>query len=132
MPESSIDLVLESLRRFNSDPENVYELLSEDIVIVVPPSLSAEPDVYEGHAGVRRYMDGFNGMLEDVRFELVELHREGDQVIAEAVLKGRGVASGIDVELPAAIVHWIEGGKIVRMQPYPDLESAREALRRAA
>jgi ketosteroid isomerase-like protein len=132
MPESSVDLVRESLRRFNSDRDRIYELLSEDIVVEIPPSLSAEPDVYEGHAGVRRYIDGFDGMLDEVRFELVELHRVGDQVIAEMVLKGRGAASGIEVELPSAVVHWIEDGKITRMQPYPDLESAREALRRAA
>jgi ketosteroid isomerase-like protein len=132
MPESSVDLVRESLRRFNSDLDGVYELLSEDIYVEVPPSLSAEPDIYEGHAGVRRYIDGFDGMLEDVRFELVELHSEGAQVIAELILKGRGVASGIEVELPTAVIHWIEDGKITRMQPCPDLESAREALRRAA
>jgi ketosteroid isomerase-like protein len=130
MPESSVDLVRESLRRFNSDRDGVYELLSEDIFVEVPPSLSAEPDVYEGHAGIRRYIDGFDGMLEDVHFELVELHDEGDQVIAELILKGRGVTSGIEVEQPTAVVHWIEDGKITRMQPHPDLESAREALRR--
>jgi ketosteroid isomerase-like protein len=132
MTESNLDLVRESMRRFNSDRENVYELLSEDVVVEIPPSLSAEPDLYEGHAGVRRYIEGFDGMLEDVRFELVELHPAGDQVIAELVLKGRGVSSGIEVALPSAVVHWIEDGKIVRMQPCPDLESAREALRRAA
>jgi ketosteroid isomerase-like protein len=130
MPESSVDLVRESLRRFNSDRDGVYELLSEDIFVEVPPSLSAEPDVYEGHAGIRRYIDGFDGMLEDVQFELVELHDEGDQVIAELILKGRGVSSGIEVEQPTAVVHWIEDGKITRMQPHPDLESAREALRK--
>jgi ketosteroid isomerase-like protein len=132
MPQSSVDLVRESLRRFNFDRDGVYELLSEDVFVEVPPSLSAEPDVYEGHAGIRRYLDGFDGMLEDVRFDLVELHDEGDQVIAELILKGRGVSSGIEAELPTAVIHWIEDGKITRMQPCPDLESAREALRRAA
>jgi ketosteroid isomerase-like protein len=132
MSDPSLELVRESLRRFNDDRDAVYELLSEEIVAEIPPSLSAEPDVYEGHAGIRRYIDGFDGMLEDVRFELLELHREGDQVIAELILKGRGVASGIDVELPSAVVHWIEDGKITRMEPYPDLKSAREALRRPA
>jgi ketosteroid isomerase-like protein len=127
-----VDLVRESLRRFNFDRDNVYELLSEDVVVEIPPSLSAEPDVYEGHAGVRRYIDGFDGMLEDVRFDPVEYHREGDQVIAELILRGRGVASGIEVELPSAVIHWIEDGKITRMQPCPDVEAAREALRRAA
>jgi ketosteroid isomerase-like protein len=130
--DPSVDLVRESLRRFNFDRDNVYELLSEDVVVEIPPSLSAEPDVYEGHAGVRRYIDGFDGMLEDVRFDPVEYHREGDQVIAELILRGRGVASGIEVELPSAVIHWIEDGKITRMQPCPDVEAAREALRRAA
>jgi ketosteroid isomerase-like protein len=130
--DPSVDLVRESLRRFNFDRDNVYELLSEDVVVEIPPSLSAEPDVYEGHAGVRRYIDGFDGMLEDVRFEPVEFHREGDQVIAELILRGRGVASGIEVELPSAVIHWIEDGKITRMQPCPDVEAARETLRRAA
>ena len=132
MSDPSVDLVRESLRRFNFDRDNVYELLSEDVVVEIPPSLSAEPDVYEGHAGVRRYIDGFDGMLEDVRFDPVEYHREGDQVIAELILRGRGVASGIEVELPSAVIHWIEDGKITRMQPCPDVEAAREALRHAA
>jgi ketosteroid isomerase-like protein len=133
MSESSVTLVRELIRRFNSDDrEEVFELLSEDFVAEIPPSLSAEPDTYEGHAGVRRYLDAFDGMLEDVRFEPIEFHQEGEQVIADMFLKGRGVASGIEVELRSAVVHWIEDGKVTRMEPYPDLDAARQALRRAA
>jgi ketosteroid isomerase-like protein len=133
MSESSIDVVRRLLERFNgSDRDAIFEMLSEDFVAEVPPSLSAEPDVYEGHAGVRRYIEAFEGMLEDVRFEPLEFHQEGDQVIADLLLKGRGVASGIEVEQRSAVVHWIRDGKVTRMQPFPDLESAREALRRVA
>ena len=129
MPESNVEVVRELFERVNgNDRDALYELISEDFVAEVPPSLSAEPDVYEGHEGVRRYFEAFEG-LDEVRFEVVEYHDEGDQVIADLLLKGRGVASGIEVEQRAVVVHWVEGGKVTRMEPYPDLEAAREALR---
>jgi ketosteroid isomerase-like protein len=132
MAEPKVELVRELLERVNGDdPGSIYELLSEDFVAEIPPSLSAEPDVYEGHAGVRRYMEAFQGLLDDVRFEPLEFHVEGEQVIVDMVLKGRGAASGIVVEQRSAIVHWIAGGKVTRMDPYPDVEAARAALRRA-
>ena len=124
-------VVRELLERFNGeDREAVFELLSEDFVAEVPPSLSAEPDVYEGHPGVRRYLEAFEGLLEDVRFVALDFHEEGDQVIVDLLLRGRGVASGIEVDLRSAVVHWVERGKVTRMQPFPDLDAAREALRR--
>jgi ketosteroid isomerase-like protein len=127
---SSVDVVRELMERFNGDDrEAVLELLSEDFVAVVPPSLSAEPDVYEGHEGARRYLQGFDGLLEDVRFEVVELHEEGEQVIAELLLKGRGAASGIEVAQRTAVINWVERGKVTRMQPFLDLDAARNALR---
>jgi ketosteroid isomerase-like protein len=130
MSESKVDVVRAVLERFNDDREAVYELLADDFVAEVPPSLSAEPDVYEGHAGARRYLEAFEGMLEDVRFVPLEFHEEGEQVIVEMVLQGRGAASGIEVEMRSAVINWVEDGKVRRMQPFPDLEAAREALRR--
>jgi ketosteroid isomerase-like protein len=131
MPESDLDLVRELMERFNGDDRDaVLELLSEDFVAEVPPSLSAEPDVYEGHDGARRYLQGFDGMLEDVRFEVLELHQEGEHVISELVLRGRGVTSGIEVAQRVAVINWVEGGKVTRMQPFPDLDTARKALQR--
>ena len=132
MAEPKVELVRELLDRFNGDRAgSIYELLSEDFVAEIPPSLSAEPDVYEGHDGARRYMNAFEGLIDDVRFEALEYHVEGEQVIVELVLKGRGAVSGIAVEQRTAVVHWISGGKVTRMDPYPDVEAARAALRRA-
>jgi ketosteroid isomerase-like protein len=133
MAESNVDLVRELLERFNRyDRNGVLKLLSEDFVAEIPPSMSAEPDVYEGHEGVRRYLEAFEGLLEQVRFVPLEFHEEGKQVIVELLMRGRGVASGIDVEQQAVVVHWIEDGKVTRMEPCPDLDAAREALRRVS
>jgi ketosteroid isomerase-like protein len=131
MADAKIELVRELLDRFNGgDRAEILELLSEDFVAEVPPTLSAEPDVYEGHAGARRYLDAFEGMLDDVRFEPLDFHLEGEQVIVDMVLKGRGASSGIDVEMRSVVVHWIEEDKVTRMEPHPDLEAARASLRR--
>jgi hypothetical protein len=34
----------------------------------------------------------------------------------------------LDVDLEAVVVHELAGGKVVRMRPYQDLESARAAI----
>jgi ketosteroid isomerase-like protein len=128
--EPNVEVVRELYERINGeDPDSIYELLSADFTAVVPPSLSAEPDVYRGHAGVRRYMDGFQGHLDDVRFEVLAMHLEGEEVIVEMLITGRGATSGIPVEQASAVVHWVAGGKVTRMDVHPDVEIARASLR---
>jgi ketosteroid isomerase-like protein len=105
------------------------EVIDPDVVVEIPPDMSAEPDTYQGHEGVRRYFDGFRGMLEDVTYEPLELTPVGDDhVLAHVRLTGRGASSGLDVGLEPYVVHELSGGRIVRIRPYPDLESARAAL----
>ena len=129
MSEGNVDVVRRLFEQYASGGvEGALEVMDEDIVIVIPPEVSAEPDTYRGHEGARRYFAGFEGMLEDVRYEAFELIPEGRHVLARARLAGRGVSSGLEVELQTGVVHKVEGGKITRIVPYPDLESAREAL----
>jgi ketosteroid isomerase-like protein len=130
MSQSAAATVRELFERFGRDGlEQALELVAEDFVVEVPGSLSAEPDVYEGHDGARRYFAGFDGLMEDVRFEPIDIVDHGEAVIVWLRLSGRGAASGIEVEQHAAVVNWVEDGKVTRMEPYPDMDEAREALR---
>ena len=108
--------------------EPALEGVHEDVVIEIPPEMSAEPDTYRGHEGARRYFAGFDGMLDDVRFQPIELLPVDGLVLAHLRVSGRGASSGLDVALEPYVVHELSGGRIVRMRPYPDLESARAAL----
>jgi ketosteroid isomerase-like protein len=108
--------------------EAALELLDEDLVIEIPPELSAEPDVYHGHEGALRYFAGFDGMLEDIRYEALELIPAGEHVLASIRLSGRGVSSGVDVELETFVLHTLAGGKVTLLRPYADFESAQRAL----
>jgi ketosteroid isomerase-like protein len=129
MNESNVEVVRRLFDRFGEGGiEAALDGLHEDLVIEIPPDLSAEPDTYRGHDGARRYFAGFEGMLEDVRYEPIELIPEGDRVLARVRLGGRGVSSGLDVELESVVVHELSGGLVTWMRPYPDMESARAAL----
>jgi ketosteroid isomerase-like protein len=128
MSESRAATVRRLFERFNRDGvESALDLIADDFVAEVPPSLSAEPDVYEGHDGVRRYFAAFEG-LTDVRFELLDVVEESDAVITWLRLTGRGSASGIEVEQYSAAVNWVVDGKVVRIEPHPDMDAARKAL----
>jgi ketosteroid isomerase-like protein len=127
--ESNVEVVRQLFDRFaEGGIEPTLERFSEDVVIEIPPDMSAEPDVYHGHEGVRRYFAGFDGMIEDLRYEAIELAPAGELVLAHTRLSGRGVSSGLDVEIHAFVVHELAGGRIARIRPYPSREAAERAI----
>ena len=129
MTDSNLEVVRRLFDQYaEGGVEAVLDGAGENLVIEIPPDMSAEPDTYHGHDGVRRYFGGFEGMIEDVRYEALELTAAGDLVLAHIRLSGRGVSSGVDVDLEAYVIHQLAEGKIVRIRPYADLESARAAL----
>lgn len=100
----------------------------EDAVIEIPPEMSAEPDSYHGHDGARRYFAGFDGMLEDVSFDVGELTPVGERVIAQVHVSGRGASSGLEVSLDAFVLTEFADSRIVRMRAYPSREAAERAI----
>jgi ketosteroid isomerase-like protein len=130
MSEQNVEVVRRLFELYGSGGmEAALDVMDEEIEIVIPPDMSAEPDSYHGHDGARRYFAGFEGMIEDVSYEALELIPEGEHVLARARLGGRGASSGLEVDLESVVVHTVEGGKITRIVPYTDLESARKSLR---
>jgi ketosteroid isomerase-like protein len=129
MSESSVETVRLLFERLEAGGlEAAIDLIAEDFVATVPPSMSAEPDVYEGHNGMRRYYAGFDGLIEDLRFEPLEIVEEGEVVIASMRFSGRGVTSGIEVTQHAAVIVGLRDGKVTRMDAHPDMDAARAAL----
>jgi ketosteroid isomerase-like protein len=125
---SNVEVVRRLFERYEREGiEGALETLDEDVLIEIPPELSAEPDDYRGHDGARRYFAGFTGMLDDIRYEAIDVTPVGDLVIAHIRLSGRGVSSGLDAELEAFVVHELANGRIVRIRPYADLVGAQAA-----
>ena len=106
MSESAIAIVRALFERANfGDIDAVLALLAPDSVMEVPPEASAEPDTYRGHEGARRYFAGFDGILDEVRFDLVAIEEVSPgTVLTDARLSGRGTTTGIFVEQSTFVV----------------------------
>ena len=107
------------------DVEPALELLAPDALLIVPPEASAEPDTYVGHDGARRYFAGFDGVLDDVRFDISDIEEISDvAVIAKLTMTGRGAATGIPVAQTVFLAVTVRDGLIARMAPRGDREAA--------
>src|SRR5919202_953558 len=98
MGASDVELVKELFRRFGHEGlESALELISEEAVFEIPGTMSAEPDVYLGHDGARRYFAGFEGFIDDLGYEPLSFEEGGGAVTMWIRFTGRGVTSGIEV-----------------------------------
>jgi ketosteroid isomerase-like protein len=130
MSESPATVVRRFFERYEqAGVEGALEVISPDAVLVVPPEVSSEPDVYEGLEGGRRYFAGFEGALDDVRFDLLDLEEPiPGMVLAVMTLSGRGAATGIPVEQTTCLEMTVRGDAVKRIVVHTDIESARRAL----
>ena len=134
MSESPIPVVRSFFERANMGGiDGVLELLAPDAVLVVPPEGSAEPDTYRGHEGARRYFGGFEGALEELRFEVLEVEQMSDDtVVAETRFRGRGTTTGIEVEQVTFAAITVRDGLVALIMPFSERESALVAARDVA
>jgi ketosteroid isomerase-like protein len=99
--------------------------VAEDFHGVVPPELSAEPDTYDGHDGLRHYFATFREIVDELRFDAEELVELGpDVVAARGLITGRGRESGIPVEMRVPGLYRIRDGKVVEIEAFPDWDEA--------
>ena len=127
MPQP-VDTMRSALQALEHDREAFIEHLSPHFEGVVLPSVSAEPDSYKGHDGVRRYFDLFDDVVDDLRFASGEMEEAGNWVIADVFIRGRGHSSGAPMEMSVAMAVQVEDGQIARIVAYPDRATARSAV----
>ena len=83
--------------------------------------------VHHGHEGLRTFFRAWYEAWESVEPELQDLIDAGAQVVSIEVTRGRGRASGAEVELQQYGVWTIRDGKIVRSRWFTRRQEALEA-----
>jgi ketosteroid isomerase-like protein len=115
--------MLDTLNNEGTDAALVW--FADDFHGVVPPELSAEPDSYDGHDGVRRYFDSFHEIVDDLRFDAEELIEIGpNAVAARGLITGSGRESGIPIEMRVPLLMRLREGKVVEISAYADWDEA--------
>ncbi len=90
--------------------------------------LEVEGVVYRGHEGMRRFAEEVWSVFPDWRPEVEEPRAVGEAVVAKVRGAGRGVGSGIELDMTAWQVVDFRDGKVISMHGYPTQEEALEAV----
>jgi ketosteroid isomerase-like protein len=112
---------------FRGDQQAMLELVDPDVVVTQFPD---QPDArpYHGHDGMLKAMAEWVDTWDDYAIEAHDAKVVGDCVVASLHQRGRGKASGVEMEGDVWFVYTVRRGKVARWQMFP---SEREALEAA-
>ena len=121
------ELVRRMYEQFNAgSPTWQEDFLSEDIVYVNPPD-AVEPGTRRGRDAWAAF-NTYQSVFENLRWEVVELHGEGDRVLARLRSQVRGRESGLAGDWEGWHLWTVRGNRIVRYEWFNDEEAARAAF----
>ena len=125
MSEGDVARARAALAAFGTgDLDRLVRQFHPDFVGVVPPELSAEPDTYRGHAGIRRYLESFREYVDGLRFVPEDVIDAGDAVVVAMRIEGRGRGSGVPFEQRLANRITVRDGLIDSMTAYTTVDEA--------
>jgi ketosteroid isomerase-like protein len=83
--------------------------------------------VYRGHNGLRSFFRQWHEAWGSIEYDYEELIDAGEQVISVVTRHARGRASGVEVEMPVALVWTLREGKVVRVSWFLSRPESLEA-----
>jgi ketosteroid isomerase-like protein len=129
MSQQNVDIVRRGLEVFNSeDLERILTFMHPEFEAEVPAELSAEPDTYSGHDGIRRYFESFRDAMDEIRFHPERFWDAGESVVVAARLTAKGRQTEIPVEQRFAQVWSIRDGRAIGVKTYATVAQALQAV----
>jgi ketosteroid isomerase-like protein len=86
------------------------------------------PDVYDGHEGIRRFYAEVREVWARYVWDPEELMEAGDHVVALLRSSGKGRGSGVEVERRTAMVWTVREGRATAVRFFRDRNEALEAV----
>lgn len=111
------------------DREAVFGLYHIDVVLDlsrIPVGGLTGQAIYRGHDGLRQMFGDWYEAF-DYREQLEELIGAGDRVVSVTTGRGRGRASGTDVQMTFYLVWTLRHGRVVGLTWFPTRNEALEA-----
>jgi ketosteroid isomerase-like protein len=85
------------------------------------------PEVYSGHAGIRRFVAEVHEVWETFTWEPTDVKETGDVVLALVHSVGRGRGSELEIDRHSAMVWQIPEETLLALTFYRDPSAARQA-----
>jgi ketosteroid isomerase-like protein len=125
MSSENVELVREVIELFGNvidggviegdASERLSELFADDVHIDMSRRVF-NPDVYDGHEGLRRLVREMQEVWEEFRITPERFVDAGDRVVVIETRRGRGRTSGAAVEQRAGVIWTLRGGRIAGME----------------
>ena len=127
MSQENVDRLLESAEAFNrNDVNGLLQLMDPEVQF--EPQLSELEGDYSGHDGMRRFFADAAEIYSSFLVEYPDVRDLGDQVLALGIAHTRAKGSGLEQDVPLAIVATFRDGRITRMKDFARKDQALEAL----
>ena len=113
--DPGVQLAREIIEAFSRrDVEAVVALSAPDCVIVAQRSMME--GAFEGHDGVRRWIEGYYAIIPDARIEVDRIVRTArDEVVVLGHQSGTAPTGGAAFDAPLAAISKHRDGKLVRL-----------------
>jgi ketosteroid isomerase-like protein len=121
--------IVDAFRR-GTDAINAGGLEIESIhpEVVFEPLRSRTEGAFVGHDGMRRFIEDTHEMFEVFHASYPDVRDLGDRILAIGSIRMRGKVSGVETDVPTAVIAEFRDGLLLRFKDYGD---ARSALRAA-
>jgi ketosteroid isomerase-like protein len=96
-------------------------------VELVPIRAQLEGTDYRGHEGYRRVLADFEEDWEELRLIPEQLRESGDRVLVTGRMVARGKASGVELDIPLALLYQLRDRKVVRLESFADPDEGMRA-----
>jgi ketosteroid isomerase-like protein len=129
MSGRNVDLVRRLLDVYNERSfEQNHDLIDPDVVWDMSRVELPDAGSYSGRSELRSFVEAWEEGFVSDHLEAKETFDAGDRVVVMVHHRGRGKSSGIDIDQRFAMVWTFRGGRAIRMEMYPTLEEALEAV----
>ena len=128
MSRENVEVVQAAFDAYSrADLDRLLEVTSPEIVVNQPQE---QPDLqtYEGHDGLMRALAEWVGEWDGYQVEVLRVIDADPHVMAKVRQRGRGKASGVEIESTMSWVFTMEGSKIVRWRMFLSEQEALEAV----
>jgi ketosteroid isomerase-like protein len=135
MSQENVERFVAGMAAFNQIARSIDEaadlqgfLAGLDSQIQFYPQQAALEGAYAGHEGVMQWLADLAESYQDGHLRFAEIRDLGDQVLGLGTLHFTARASGIETDLPVAIVARFRNGLMTQFRDYGDRRMALEAV----
>jgi ketosteroid isomerase-like protein len=123
----NVEIIRRLVEALNDRDLDTLVAITDPDLELYPLRAQLEGKAYRGHDGLREMLADFDEDWEFVHLDGAEYRDAKDKVVVLGRLRGRGRASGIDLDVPMGFVWKLREGKAMHARTFSEQSDALRA-----